>query len=132
MFVIVSSMGPSDRQPYMASESGNLRELPMSCGRTLPDVPKADSKRESGTRPQSNGDTKATPMVRGSRDNNSLSHFKRNTPEFLRQLKKTGQPVVLTINGKAGWSSRTPAPIKSSWRLPSASRSWRHSVRRLR
>jgi hypothetical protein len=28
-----------------------------------------------------------------------LEHI--NTPEFLRQLKKTGQPVVLTINGKA-------------------------------
>ena len=35
------------------------------------------------------------------RDINSLSNFKRNTPEFLRQLKKTGHPVVLTINGKA-------------------------------
>jgi PHD/YefM family antitoxin component YafN of YafNO toxin-antitoxin module len=35
------------------------------------------------------------------RDINSLSNFKRNTPEFLRQLKETGQPVVLTINGKA-------------------------------
>jgi PHD/YefM family antitoxin component YafN of YafNO toxin-antitoxin module len=36
-----------------------------------------------------------------SRDINSLSNFKRNTPEFLRQLKETGHPVVLTINGKA-------------------------------
>ncbi|MBO0800050.1 MAG: type II toxin-antitoxin system Phd/YefM family antitoxin, partial [Blastocatellia bacterium] len=35
------------------------------------------------------------------RDINSLSNFKRNTPEFLRQLKETGEPVVLTINGKA-------------------------------
>jgi prevent-host-death family protein len=34
-------------------------------------------------------------------DIDSLSNFKRNTPEFLRQLKKTGHPVVLTINGKA-------------------------------
>ncbi len=34
-------------------------------------------------------------------DINSLSNFKRNTPEFLRRLKKTGHPVVLTINGKA-------------------------------
>jgi prevent-host-death family protein len=34
-------------------------------------------------------------------DINSLSNFKRNTPEFLRQLKATGHPVVLTINGKA-------------------------------
>ena len=35
------------------------------------------------------------------RDIDSLSNFKRNTPEFLRQLKETGHPVVLTINGKA-------------------------------
>jgi PHD/YefM family antitoxin component YafN of YafNO toxin-antitoxin module len=35
------------------------------------------------------------------RDINSLSNFKRNTPEFLRRLKESGHPVVLTINGKA-------------------------------
>ena len=34
-------------------------------------------------------------------DINSLSNFKRKTPEFLRQLKETGHPVVLTINGRA-------------------------------
>ncbi len=34
-------------------------------------------------------------------DIDSLSRFKRNTPEFLRQLKASGHPVVLTINGKA-------------------------------
>ena len=34
-------------------------------------------------------------------DINSLSSFKRNTPAFLRQLKETGHPLVLTINGKA-------------------------------
>jgi prevent-host-death family protein len=32
---------------------------------------------------------------------NSLSDFKRNTGEFLKQLKKSGRPVVLTINGRA-------------------------------
>lgn len=32
---------------------------------------------------------------------NSLSNFKRNTSEFLEQLKETGKPIVLTINGKA-------------------------------
>ena len=32
---------------------------------------------------------------------NSLSNFKRNTSEFLEQLKKSGKPIVLTINGKA-------------------------------
>jgi prevent-host-death family protein len=36
-----------------------------------------------------------------SQDIHPLTDFKRNTPEFLRQLKATGNPVVLTINGKA-------------------------------
>jgi len=40
-------------------------------------------------------------MLDLTRDIHSLSNFKRNTPEFLRQLKETGHPVVLTINGKA-------------------------------
>ena len=31
----------------------------------------------------------------------SLSNFKRNTSEFVTQLKRSGKPVVLTINGKA-------------------------------
>ncbi|WP_169979851.1 type II toxin-antitoxin system Phd/YefM family antitoxin [Tautonia rosea] len=40
-------------------------------------------------------------MLDINRDINSLSNFKRHTPEFLRQLKETGAPVVLTVNGKA-------------------------------
>jgi len=40
-------------------------------------------------------------MLDVTRDINSLSNFKRNTSEFLAQLKQTGHPVVLTINGKA-------------------------------
>jgi len=36
-----------------------------------------------------------------SRDIHPLTDFKRNTGDFLAQLKQTGQPVVLTINGKA-------------------------------
>ena len=35
------------------------------------------------------------------RDIHSLSTFKRDTAKLVRQLKKTGQPVVLTVNGKA-------------------------------
>jgi prevent-host-death family protein len=35
------------------------------------------------------------------RDIHPLTEFKRNTVHFLAQLKQTGQPVVLTINGKA-------------------------------
>jgi prevent-host-death family protein len=45
--------------------------------------------------------TEKTAMLDIHSDINSLSNFKRNTPEFLRQLKETGHPVVLTINGKA-------------------------------
>lgn len=40
-------------------------------------------------------------MLDINRDIHSLSNFKRNTPDFLRHLKETGHPVVLTINGKA-------------------------------
>jgi prevent-host-death family protein len=36
-----------------------------------------------------------------SQDIQSLTDFKRKTPEFLRRLKESGNPVVLTINGKA-------------------------------
>ena len=40
-------------------------------------------------------------MLDINRDIDSLSNFKRNTPEFLKQLKETGHPVILTVNGKA-------------------------------
>src|SRR5262249_15528708 len=40
-------------------------------------------------------------MLDISRDIHPLTDFKRNTREFLRQLRETGEPVVLTINGKA-------------------------------
>ncbi len=35
------------------------------------------------------------------RDIHSLTDFKKKTPEFLQQLKETGDPLILTINGKA-------------------------------
>lgn len=40
-------------------------------------------------------------MLNLTRDIRSLSEFKRNTPEMMKRLRTTGQPVVLTINGKA-------------------------------
>jgi prevent-host-death family protein len=36
-----------------------------------------------------------------SRDIHSLTDFKKNTSEFINQLRETGEPVILTINGKA-------------------------------
>ena len=35
------------------------------------------------------------------RDIQSLSVFKRDTSKFMRQLKKTKEPIVLTVNGNA-------------------------------
>ena len=40
-------------------------------------------------------------MIKLKDEINSLSNFKRNTSEFVEQLKKSGRPVILTINGKA-------------------------------
>ena len=40
-------------------------------------------------------------MLDISRDIHSLTDFKKNTSEFINQLKETGDPLVLTINGKA-------------------------------
>ena len=35
------------------------------------------------------------------KDIESLSSFKRETARFIERMKATGQPVVLTVNGKA-------------------------------
>jgi prevent-host-death family protein len=35
------------------------------------------------------------------RETHPLADFQQNTTEFLRQLKETGEPVVLTVDGKA-------------------------------
>lgn len=40
-------------------------------------------------------------MLDISTDIMSLSDFKRETTTLIRQLKETGRPVVLTVNGKA-------------------------------
>lgn len=40
-------------------------------------------------------------MIKLKDEIDSLSNFKRNTSDFVDQLKKSGRPVILTINGKA-------------------------------
>jgi len=40
-------------------------------------------------------------MLDISKDIHSLSDFKRNTTNFLKQMRESGHPLVLTINGKA-------------------------------
>ncbi|MBS9394263.1 MAG: type II toxin-antitoxin system Phd/YefM family antitoxin [Dolichospermum sp. OL01] len=44
---------------------------------------------------------KLAPMINLTKDIHSLTEFKRNTTEFLQQIKKTKHPLVLTVNGKA-------------------------------
>lgn len=40
-------------------------------------------------------------MLDLAKDIRSLSDFKRNTLELVDRLRKTGHPLVLTVNGKA-------------------------------
>jgi prevent-host-death family protein len=40
-------------------------------------------------------------MLDLAKDIQSLSHFKRNTAEVLARMKESGNPVVLTVNGRA-------------------------------
>jgi len=35
------------------------------------------------------------------KDIESLTAFKRNTTEYVKKMKKSGNPLVLTVNGKA-------------------------------
>jgi prevent-host-death family protein len=39
--------------------------------------------------------------MKPSRDIQSLSVFKRDSAKLLKQMKKTREPIVLTVNGKA-------------------------------
>jgi prevent-host-death family protein len=40
-------------------------------------------------------------MVNLNQDIHPLTDFKRNTAGFVKQMKRTRRPVVLTVNGKA-------------------------------
>ncbi len=40
-------------------------------------------------------------MIDISKDIRSLSDFKRNTTEFVREIQESGKPVVLTVNGRS-------------------------------
>ena len=40
-------------------------------------------------------------MINISEDIDSLTEFKKNTNHFILNLKRTGRPTVLTVNGKA-------------------------------
>jgi prevent-host-death family protein len=40
-------------------------------------------------------------MIDVTRDIHSLTTFKRNSSGLMKQMKKTGRPLVLTVKGKA-------------------------------
>ena len=40
-------------------------------------------------------------MIDVSQDIHSLTTFKRNTNGLMKRMKKSGRPLVLTVNGKA-------------------------------
>jgi prevent-host-death family protein len=40
-------------------------------------------------------------MFNISQDIHSLTDFKRNTTNFVKQIKHRGRPMILTVNGKA-------------------------------
>jgi prevent-host-death family protein len=40
-------------------------------------------------------------MLDIAKDIQSLSHFKRNTAQVIEEMRQSGNPVVLTVNGKA-------------------------------
>lgn len=40
-------------------------------------------------------------MINVTEDIQSLTDFKKKTTDFIHNLKKTGRPTVLTVNGKA-------------------------------
>ena len=40
-------------------------------------------------------------MLDLAKDIQSLSHFKRNTAQVMKRMRKSGSPVVLTVNGRA-------------------------------
>ena len=40
-------------------------------------------------------------MIELTKDTHSLTDFKRKTSSLVKRMKKTGQPLVLTVNGKA-------------------------------
>jgi prevent-host-death family protein len=63
-----------------------------------------------------------------SRDIQSLSVFKRDTAKFLKQMKKTGEPIVLTVNGKAAAIVHDPDSYESYLR----DKDWQDTMSALR
>ena len=47
-------------------------------------------------------------MLNVAEDIHSFTTFKRNSSDLMKRMKKTGRPLVLTINGKAVGTGHIP------------------------
>ncbi len=56
-------------------------------------------------------------MLDVANDIRSLSHFKRNTAQVLKKMKKSGSPLVLTVNGRAEVVVQDVAAYQRMWAL---------------
>ena len=56
-------------------------------------------------------------MIDLTQDIKSLTGFMRNAPEHLRRMKKTGQPLILTIKGKAEYVIQDAASYQKLMRF---------------
>ena len=63
------------------------------------------------------------------KDIQSLTTFRRRSGDFMKQLKKSKRPVVLTVKGRQRLSCKTPKPISACSTLPRAPMQKKASVR---
>jgi prevent-host-death family protein len=54
-------------------------------------------------------------MIDLSTDIHSVSDFKRNTSHFMARMKKSGHPLVLTLNGRAELVVQDAAGYQRLW-----------------
>ena len=67
-------------------------------------------------------------MLDITKDIQSLTTFRRRSGDFLKQLKKSKRPVVLTVNGKAAAIVQDATAYQRSSTLPPARRQRKASV----
>ena len=51
-------------------------------------------------------------MIDVTQDIHSMTTFKRNATDLMKRMRKTGRPLVLTVNGKAAAQLDTIASIR--------------------
>ena len=73
-------------------------------------------------------------MIDTTQDIHSMTTFKRNSTDLMKRMKKSGRPLVLTVNGKAeavvldAASTGTWPTISMPWRVSGAASRKRRRV----